>query len=124
MRFTPALFGLAMALAAGSAFAAPETKMMDTSAGSVLTDNAGMTLYSFDKDETNKSNCNDQCATNWPPFLVDANAMAEGDWTIVDRADGSRMWAYEGMPLYYWKDDVKPGDVSGDGVGGVWHVVK
>ena len=34
------------------------------------------------------------------------------------------MWAYDGMPLYYWVKDKKPGDVTGDGVGSVWHVVK
>lgn len=28
------------------------------------------------------------------------------------------------MPLYYWVKDKKPGDVTGDGVNGVWHVAK
>ena len=54
--------------------------------------------------------------------------MAEGDWTIVDVVDKDgmtkKMWAYKGMPLYYWVKDDKPGDTTGDGVGGVWHVVK
>jgi predicted lipoprotein with Yx(FWY)xxD motif len=34
------------------------------------------------------------------------------------------MWAYEGWPLYLWVKDTKPGDVTGDGVGGVWHAAK
>jgi len=124
MRFVPYALTLALALAAGTAYAAPDTKMMDTSAGSVITDADGMTLYSFDKDETNMSNCYEQCAINWPPFFADADAADDGDWTVVDRTDGTKMWAYEGMPLYYWKNDAAPGDVTGDGVGGVWHVVK
>jgi predicted lipoprotein with Yx(FWY)xxD motif len=33
-------------------------------------------------------------------------------------------WAYNGRPLYLWQKDKKPGDVTGDGVGGVWHVAK
>jgi predicted lipoprotein with Yx(FWY)xxD motif len=27
-------------------------------------------------------------------------------------------------PLYNWKNDQKPGDITGDGVGGVWHIVQ
>jgi predicted lipoprotein with Yx(FWY)xxD motif len=104
--------------------AAEPAKTMDTSLGKVLTDQKGMTLYAFDKDEKNKSNCYDQCAANWPPFAAAADAKAEGEWTIVDRTDGSKMWAYNGKPLYLWVKDKKPGDVTGDNVGDVWHVVK
>ena len=32
-----------------------------------LMDANKMTLYTFDKDETGKSNCYDQYAVNWPP---------------------------------------------------------
>ena len=32
------------------------------SEGKALTDNAGMTLYTFDKDSANKSNCYGECA--------------------------------------------------------------
>ena len=52
-----------------------------------------MTLYTFDKDAAGKSNCNDKCATAWPPFQVAASAAASGEWTIVDRDDGSKQWA-------------------------------
>ncbi len=34
-----------------------------------------MTLYTFDQDGVNKSNCNAQCAQNWPPLLADAKAV-------------------------------------------------
>ena len=74
-----------------------------------------MTLYTFDKDAKNKSNCYDQCAKNWPPFMAAADAKAAGDWTIVDRDDGTKMWAYDGQPLYTFIKDTKPGDVTGDG---------
>jgi predicted lipoprotein with Yx(FWY)xxD motif len=88
----------------------------------VLTDANGMTLYIFDKDEPGVTNCYEQCAINWPPVFADASATAEGEFTIVDRTDGTRMWAYKGMPLYYWIKDTQPGDITGDGVGGVWHL--
>ena len=63
-----------------TAFAAEPAKVMDTSAGKVYTDDKGMTLYIFDKDEPNKSNCYDQCAVNWPPLMAAADAMAMGEW--------------------------------------------
>jgi predicted lipoprotein with Yx(FWY)xxD motif len=39
------------------------------------------------------------------------------------RNDGGRQWAFKGKPLYLWIKDHKPGDMTGDGFKGVWHVV-
>lgn len=90
----------------------------------VFTDAKGMTLYTFDKDAagTGKSVCNGECAVKWPPLMAAADAKDEGEFTIVTRDDGAKMWAHEGMPLYYWYEDVAAGDVKGDGVGDVWHL--
>ena len=89
----------------------------------VLTDAKGMTLYIWDKDAVGVSNCYDQCAVNWPPLLVPASTEVSGDWTLVDRKDNADMKivAYKGWPLYLWIKDTKPGDTTGDGVGGTWH---
>lgn len=92
----------------------------------VLTNADGMTLYTFDKDvQGSASNCYDEgdskCATNWPPLFAEAGATADGDFTIIDRKDGTKIWAYKGWPLYLWINDAAPGDTTGDGVGGVWH---
>ena len=95
----------------------------DTALGSVYVDEKGMTLYTFDKDETGKSNCYDDCAVNWPPLSAAEGATPEGEWTVIERTDGTSQWAYEGKPVYLWIKDMKPGDTTGDGVGGVWHVV-
>ena len=108
----------------GMALAAEPAMVTDTASGKIYTDAKGMTLYTFDKDEANKSNCYDKCATNWPPFMAAADAKAEGEWTIVERTDGSKMWAYEGKPLYTYIKDKKAGDMTGEGVGDVWHVAK
>jgi predicted lipoprotein with Yx(FWY)xxD motif len=103
---------------------AEPAKVGDTSKGKVLVDAKGMTLYTLDRDTTpNKSTCNGQCATNWPPLPVAADAKDMGAWTVVTRDDGSKQWAYKGKPLYFWKDDKKAGDVDGDGRGnGIWHI--
>jgi predicted lipoprotein with Yx(FWY)xxD motif len=90
----------------------------------VLTNTAGMTLYTFDKDEGGKSMCNGPCAANWPPLMAGADAKASGDWSIVTRDDGAKQWAYKGKPVYLWAKDAKPGDKTGDGFNNVWHVVK
>lgn len=88
----------------------------------VLTDAKGMTLYTFDKDAAGVSNCYDKCAVNWPPLLAAADAKDEGEFTLVTRTDGTKMWAHEGKPLYLWIKDTKPGDTTGDMVGEVWHL--
>jgi predicted lipoprotein with Yx(FWY)xxD motif len=88
----------------------------------ILTDAKGMTLYTWDKDTAGASSCYDQCATNWPPVLVDASTAVSGDFTLVDRKDtDQKIVAYKGMPLYAWVKDKAPGDMTGDGVGGTWH---
>ncbi len=95
-------------------------------AGDVLTGTNGMTLYTFDKDAagSGKSVCNGPCAVNWPPLAAAADAKAEGDFSIITRDDGAKQWAFKGKPLYFWVKDQKPGDQTGQGVNGVWHVAK
>ena len=94
--------------------------------GGMAVGSNGMTLYTFDKDEagSGKSMCNGKCAENWPPLMVESGAKATGDWTLVTRDDGKAQWAYKGKPVYFWVKDAKPGDTTGDGFNGVWHVIK
>lgn len=88
----------------------------------ILVSKNGMTLYTFDKDSDGKSACNGQCATNWPPLLAADGETGGGDYAVIKRDDGKMQYTYEGKPLYFWVKDQKPGDKTGDGVGGVWHV--
>ena len=91
----------------------------------ILADAKGMTLYTFAKDQPGVSNCNDNCAKNWPPLMADAGAHAMGDYSVVKRDDGGSQWAYKGRPLYGWVKDQKPGDTTGDGfLNGAWHAAK
>jgi predicted lipoprotein with Yx(FWY)xxD motif len=93
----------------------------------VLVGTNNMTLYTFAKDGvgSGKSVCNAQCAINWPPLLVEANAQASGDYSVIARDDGKKQLAYKGLPLYFWSKDAKPGDKTGDGrAEGAWKVAK
>lgn len=94
--------------------------------GAYLTDFQGMTLYTFDKDTTGVSNCSGGCATAWPPYSSGATAQASfpTNIAVITRADGTKQFTWKGMPLYYYATDVKAGDITGDGIGGVWHLVK
>jgi predicted lipoprotein with Yx(FWY)xxD motif len=113
-----------LAAIAGAALAADPAKVVETSEGKWLVDAKGMTLYVFDEDTADKSNCNGRCAENWPPLMAPADAQASGDWTVVTRDDGAKQWAYKGKPLYTWVEDQKPGDATGEGVNDVWHIAQ
>ena len=112
------------AMAATAAFAAAPVQTVDSAKGKVLAGENGMTLYTFKKDVKVVSNCNDDCAKNWPPLMAAGDAKADGAYSIVDRKDGTKQWAKDGMPLYFWVKDKKAGDITGDGVGGNWDLAK
>lgn len=94
--------------------------------GVYLTDFQGMTLYTFDKDAAGVSNCYGPCAAIWPFYTSGATAesMLPTNVTVITRKDGSKQFAWKGMPLYYYAKDQKAGDINGDGIGGVWHIGK
>jgi len=123
---TRAIIATVLALSVSTAaLAADPARTGETAKGPALTNEEGMTLYTFDKDSDGKSVCNGPCAANWPPFAADADAQASGSYTVVIRDDGSRQWAYQGRPLYTWTKDAKPGDITGDGVlNGAWRIAQ
>ena len=94
-------------------------------AGGALVDAKMMSLYTFDNDrEPNRSSCTGTCLTNWPALEADASDRNTGDWTVVTRDSGAKLWAYKGKPLYYFAQDKAPGDALGDGRGGAWHLAR
>lgn len=100
----------------------------DSAKGKILVDGNGMTLYAYTRDSANTSNCNGTCAQSWPALAAvpAANIGAGIDATLVGsitRADGSSQATYKGMPLYTYAKDTKPGDLNGQGKGGVWYVI-
>ncbi|NOU65876.1 hypothetical protein GC096_17720 [Paenibacillus sp. LMG 31461] len=95
--------------------------------GNYLTDTKGMTLYYYDKDTKGVSNCAGKCLEKWPLYDADHIAAPTGmnsaDFGTIIRADGKKQTTYKGFPLYYWVDDKKMGDTTGQNVGNVWFVV-
>lgn len=127
MRFlllTGAVLALASPAARAEDLAGGAIREVKTAKGDVLADAKGMTLYTFDKDKSGMSACYDECARKWPPLAAAKGAKEHGEFTLVKRKDGTMQWAHKGMPLYLWQNDKKTGDVTGDGVGGVWHLAQ
>jgi predicted lipoprotein with Yx(FWY)xxD motif len=96
----------------------------DSLLGPVLVDAKSMTLYTYDGDLPDKPNCAGLCSLKWPALEAAPDAQPKGDFTIVNRASGTRQWEYKRKPLYGYQLDSKPGDVDGDGEDGTWHAAK
>lgn len=121
------------ALAAQAQTVAPVALVVTASAtlGGIVADGEGRTLYRFDKDTAKppKSNCENDCATTWPPLItttpesVQVTGVDEALVGTVSRADGSAQVTIAGWPVYRYSKDTAPGDIKGQGVGGTWFAV-
>jgi len=106
------------------ATAAP-AKVVLTKQGPKLVDPNGMTLYYYERDTSGKtSNCNGKCTESWVPLAAKAEAKAIGDFTVIEREDGSKMWAYRYRPLYTSPADKAPGDANGNATTLQWRIAR
>ncbi|EHR02988.1 COG4315 family predicted lipoprotein [Bradyrhizobium sp. WSM471] len=100
-------------------------KVILTKQGPTLVDLNGMTLYYYERDTTGKtSNCNGKCVESWVPLSATADAKAIGDFTVINRNDGSKMWAYRYRPLYTSPADKAPGEANGNATTLQWRVAR
>ena len=90
----------------------------------ILVEQGGRALYIFTEDEPGQSRCDPKCERLWPPLFAEDNARPHGPFTIARSFDGRPMWAWQGKPLYRWISDRKRGAAGGDGVAGVWFLVR
>ncbi|HEY5756122.1 MAG TPA: hypothetical protein VIU34_09870 [Steroidobacter sp.] len=129
-----ALVGLSntLAFAEGSVLAPPGVGVKITLEGPVFVDAKGMTLYSSPGPCTSSREtvvttpvANDgdlgfpvtialthSCLQKRPPMHAPADAKPVGRWTIQERADGARQWAYAGQPLHTSVKDHEPGQIN------------
>jgi len=100
-------------------------KVILTKQGPTLVDLNGMTLYYYERDTTGKtSNCNGKCVESWVPLSATADAKAIGDFTVISRNDGSKMWAYRYRPLYTSPADKAPGEANGNATTLQWRIAR
>jgi predicted lipoprotein with Yx(FWY)xxD motif len=100
----------------------PGFAVKTTNTGRLLGTDKNYSVYSFDKDSTGKSACDDVCARTWKPMLAPQAAMPQGDWATIDRSPGVKQWAFRGKPLYTYVLDTDPWSLEGSDVDG-WHNV-
>ena len=100
-------------------------KVAQTRKGAIFVDANGMTLYTFDRDTSgNASTCEGKCTERWKPLIAPDDAQAKGDFTVITRSDGSKMWAYRYRPLYTSQFDKEPGDINGYDGANLWHIAR
>jgi predicted lipoprotein with Yx(FWY)xxD motif len=114
----------ALAAPAATALAVPgDFSIADEGPGklTIRTSPQNLPIYVFDEDAPGKSNCNAGCIGAWTPVVVTGTSKSLGDWTVIERDDHRKQWAYKGRPLYTYFNDA-PGKPTGDGEEGKWHL--
>jgi predicted lipoprotein with Yx(FWY)xxD motif len=97
-------------------------------AETILTTAQGLTLYYRTTDRPPTTVCSGGCASAWPPLLVSGSSSPTsatslpGKLSVQTDANGTQV-EYNGHPLYTFSGDTGPGQTTGEGFGGIWHVV-
>ena len=110
------------------ASAAVDLRTAASSAGEIVVDAKGMSVYFFTKDvkDSGTSACTDACLAAWPPVTTAAETPqvegVTGTVGTITTPDGAKQVTLNGLPLYYFAKDTKAGDILGQGVNGVWYL--
>ena len=96
--------------------------------GYVLAEANRQVVYTYSKDtKGGKPTCTGACADTWLPATGTPEAgpadVFSGQFGLVTRANGVKQITYNGRPLYLLKGAAGLA-TTGNGQGGVWHVVK
>lgn len=98
--------------------------------GPILVDHECRTLYGFTKDQPGTSSCVEACAEAWPALTVAdgvvpplADELDPTLFSVIEHPESGPMLQVGDWPLYYFANDAAPGDLNGQGVGGVWWLV-
>jgi predicted lipoprotein with Yx(FWY)xxD motif len=115
-----------------------------------LVDVNGMTLYTYENDDPGNdvgnapvqcngnecseiwpnatSHCYGECSEIWPIFYVEKIVVSPPlkplDFGTITRTDGKKQITYWGHPLYYYRNDTKPGDRKGEGIHDLWFIAQ
>jgi predicted lipoprotein with Yx(FWY)xxD motif len=99
--------------------------------GTILVNQAGLTLYTYTSDSKNMTTCTGACAAEWPPLTLPAGTskatagpgVTGSKLGTFTRPGGAVQVTFDGMPLYRFSSDTMPGQADGQGVEGKWFVV-
>jgi len=96
--------------------------------GYVLALANGDVVYTYKNDKQGGSpTCTSSCASLWPAVtgipMTNSGEKLPGTLGVVTMANGGKQITYNGYPLYIFKSE-KPLATTGDGVDGLWNVIK
>ena len=102
--------------------------LRNTTLGQIIVEASGYVVYTYAKDPKNGTpTCTGSCNTTWAPVLgvpqVTQGVTIPGTFAVVTTPSGKKQVTYNGKPLYTYKA-AGPLITTGNGIGGVWYVVK
>jgi predicted lipoprotein with Yx(FWY)xxD motif len=100
----------------------PALNVVPTPTGRLVVDLDDFSVYAWDGDEPEKSNCHRECLTSWTPLPAPENVTELGGWTTFERSPGVNQWAFRGKPVYTHNYDRSARSLAGGDVPG-WHNV-
>lgn len=100
----------------------------NTPLGQVIVEASGYVVYTYAKDPKDGTpTCTGSCNTTWAPVIgkpqVTQGVTIPGSFAVVTTPSGKKQVTYNGKPLYTYQD-AGPLVTTGNGIGGVWYVVK
>ncbi|MGI8411045.1 MAG: COG4315 family predicted lipoprotein [Solirubrobacteraceae bacterium] len=103
----------------------------NSSLGRIIVDGHGRTLYAFSADHAGDSTCTATCAHSWSSYTTmgrptSGPGVKASLLGVNHAADGQSMVTYRGHPLYRFRKDARPGQITGEDVsafGGRWDVL-
>ncbi len=119
----------APATSAPASMSAAELSVAESKAGQIVVAGQGLSVYYFTKDtkDSGTSACTGDCLVAWPPVTSTTATPTVNGVTgkvgTIPTADGKMQITINGMPIYYYEKDKAAGDITGQGVGGVWYLV-
>ncbi|HSD24494.1 MAG TPA: hypothetical protein VLB79_09225 [Solirubrobacterales bacterium] len=110
----------------------PKLRVTESDYGRILANGGRRALYLFTADRGKASNCSNECAVAWPPYIVKSQPLAgpgvkPGLIGTTRRSDGRLQATYAGHPVYFYEGDDEPGEVLCQAVnefGGYWYVLR
>ena len=90
--------------------------------GRLLSTDLGNSIYAWDGDRPNKSNCKEACLKDWVPVAAGQSPRPQGEWNIIERLPGVKQWTFRAQPLYTRIADSRSRSLEGTDVPG-WHNV-
>lgn len=88
----------------------PGFSVRTTVNGRLLATDKNYSVYTYDKDTADKSQCDLVCTRTWAPILAPQAIRPQGEWSLLERSPGVLQWVYRGKPLYTYAPEVAGGN--------------